>query len=117
MLDDLAVVIQSEDVDASPIAVAWPLLVAMQYDVIPFGNHALEVDAFAGIFLRHPRKVCDKRVLAIRYRWVMLNVDISDVARDRFSGLALVEHQVVELHHVLLILLQTVCHQNTSKLS
>jgi hypothetical protein len=62
MFDDLAVIIRPEDVDASPIALIRPLLIAMQDDVIPFGDRALEMHALSGILLRYPRKVRDKRL-------------------------------------------------------
>ena len=48
MLDDLAIVIRPEDIHAGPIAVARPLLLAVEDNVVSLGDHTLEVHAFAG---------------------------------------------------------------------
>ena len=45
MLYDLAVVIEAEDVHTSPVRVAWPLLVAVQYDVVPLSDHPFEMES------------------------------------------------------------------------
>jgi hypothetical protein len=55
MLDYLAFIIQAEDVDARPVVVAWPLLVAMQDYIIAFSENALKLDALAWIFSRNIR--------------------------------------------------------------
>src|SRR6185436_13885824 len=52
MLDDLSVVVQPKNIDARPDVVAWPILPAVQNNVIAFGDHALELDALAGIVAR-----------------------------------------------------------------
>ena len=49
MFDDLSVVIQSEDVDSCPVAVLWPMLVAVQDDELAVRQHATELDALARI--------------------------------------------------------------------
>ena len=36
VLHDLAMSIETRDVDASPVAIAWPILIAVQDDVVPF---------------------------------------------------------------------------------
>src|SRR5207253_4585204 len=48
VLDDLPVVIEAEDVDARPIAISRPLLVAVQDDVVALGDHSLELHLLAG---------------------------------------------------------------------
>ena len=37
--DDLAVIIETEDIDAGPVAVSWPLLIAVQDDELTIGQH------------------------------------------------------------------------------
>ena len=49
MLDDLAVVVQAEDVDPGPVAVTRPLLVAVENDVVALGDGPLEVDALVNL--------------------------------------------------------------------
>jgi hypothetical protein len=48
MFNDLPVRVEAKDVDARPIAIAWPLLIAMQHHVVAFGDYAFEFDAFPG---------------------------------------------------------------------
>src|ERR1044071_2293534 len=45
VLDDLAVVIETKDIDAGPIAVSWPLLIAVQDDELTIGQHPAKPDA------------------------------------------------------------------------
>jgi hypothetical protein len=117
MLDDLADVVEPEDINSSPIAVAWPLLMAMQDNVVILGNRPLEVDAFSRVFLGHPRKVLDERLFAVGDVWIMLNVHIADVPLDRFGRLTSVEHQIIERHHGLFVLLKSIRHRQASKAS
>ena len=114
MFDDLAVVIQSENVDAGPITVARPLLVAVEDNVVALGDHAFEVYALARVVLRHPSEVGNKRLLAVRCGGVVLNVNIANIPCNCLPGLSLVEHQVVKRHHVLLVLLLSISHECTS---
>ena len=96
MLDNLARVIESKDVNASPIGVPRPSLVAMQHDEVIVREHSPELNAFARILPRHPFEVLDERILAVGHRRVVLRVAGADVPPNRFGRLALVEHQVVE---------------------
>lgn len=65
MLDDPAVVIEAEDVDAGPVPVAGPLLPAVENDVVSLGNHAFEVNPLAWILARQALELLDERVLAV----------------------------------------------------
>ena len=65
MLDDLAVVVDAEDVDASPVGVAGPLLITVQHDELPFRDRALELDALAGIVARGIFEIIDETLLAV----------------------------------------------------
>ena len=60
VLDELAVRVESKDVDAGPGAVARPLLVTMQDDEIALGDRTLDVDSLAGIFPRHSKEIVDE---------------------------------------------------------
>ena len=39
VFDDLAVIIETEDIDAGPVAVSWPLLIAVEDDELTIGQH------------------------------------------------------------------------------
>jgi hypothetical protein len=65
MLDDLSVVVQPKNIDARPDVVAWPILPAVQNNVIAFGDHALELDALAGIVARSIFEIIDETLLAV----------------------------------------------------
>jgi hypothetical protein len=87
MLHDLAIIIEPENIDPGPIAITRPLLMAMQDDVVPFGDHTLEMYALTRILLRHPRKILDESSLTVGHRWVVLNVNVARVPLDSFGGL------------------------------
>lgn len=110
VFDNLAVVIQPEDVNPGPIAVAGPFLMTVQNDVIPLGDDAPEVGALAGIFPRHLREVLDEGLLPVGHRRVVLNIDIPNMLLDGLGRLALIEHQVIEGCHGLFVPIKLVCH-------
>jgi len=84
--------------------IAGPLLKAVEDDQVVIGDGSLELDALAGVFGSHPLEVLDEGLLAVGDVWVVLDVLISDVAVDRLAWTTLVEHQVVERHRCLLVL-------------
>lgn len=47
MLDDLAGVIETEDIDPGVVLIVWPVLVTVQHHQIAFGNGPLEIDPLA----------------------------------------------------------------------
>ena len=96
MLNDLAILIEAEDIDPGPIVVAGPLLVTVQHNVISLCNDSFELHAFPRVLQRHAGKVLDERFLAVRYCGVVLDVQISSILLDGLLRLALIEHQVVE---------------------
>lgn len=113
MFDDFSVVIEPKNINACLIGVPWPLLVTMQDHVVAFGNHPLEVDTLAWIVLGHLREGGFHRLLAISHRRVMLDIDRSCVALHRFGRLALIEHQIIERCHRLLVAFQLLMHSDT----
>ena len=82
MLDDLAVVVEPEDVDAGVLVVAGPGLVAVQDDEVALGDHPLELDSLARVLRRHPLEVVDERLLAVADLRVVLDVLGTGVALD-----------------------------------
>jgi hypothetical protein len=110
MLDNLSVAIETKDVHARVVIVPWPGLMAMQYDQITFSDCALEVDSFAREFRRHPLKESDEGLFAIGYFGIVLNVNITHVLLNGFTGSALIEHQVIECLRVHLVLFQFIAH-------
>ena len=61
-----------------------------------FREHSPELNAFARILPRHPVEVLDEGSLAVGDDRVVLGVGRASVPSDRFSGLALIEHQIVK---------------------
>ena len=64
MLDDLPVLIEPEDINAGQVMFSWPLLAAMQHDIVSFRNDAFDLDALARIFLRRLLEVGDEAVFS-----------------------------------------------------
>jgi hypothetical protein len=49
VFDDLAVIIEAEDIHSGPHMIAGPILAAMKDHVVAFGDHAFEFHTLAGI--------------------------------------------------------------------
>ena len=80
----LPALVEAKDVDAGPVAVAGPVLIAVQHDEVALGNDPPELDPFARILTRHPLEVLDERRLAVGDHRIVLRVGGPRVARDRF---------------------------------
>jgi hypothetical protein len=76
-------------------------------NVVVLGCDAIEFDPFARVLTSHPFKVIDECLRAISYTGIVLNVN-AHVLADGISGLALVEHEIVERHHRGLVLFEAV---------
>jgi len=87
VLNNLSLVIQSEDVDPCPVAVAGPLLETVKDDEVPFRQDAAKLHVLAWILARHPFEVLDEGLFAVSHDWVVLGVGRSDVTPDGFSRL------------------------------
>ena len=94
VLDDLAVVVQPENVDTRPGMVAWPVLPAVQDDKVAFGDSADEIDALVGELTSCVLKVIDKGLLAIAHARIVLDVFCTNVALDGVTRTRLIEHQI-----------------------
>jgi hypothetical protein len=103
MFNDFAVAIKAKDVDSGPIMVPWPFLEAVKYDIIALSNHAFEMHLFAGICARCLLEIIDEALFPIRDAGIVLTVLCTSVALYCFSGLGLIEHQIVERHGSCLI--------------
>jgi hypothetical protein len=57
MFNDFAIIIEPKYINACPICITWPLLVTVQDNVVPLGNHSLEVDALSWKLPCHAREV------------------------------------------------------------
>lgn len=110
MLYHLAVGIQAEDVDASPVRLTGPDLMAVQHHVVALSDHPHEPYLLAGVLARHPLKVRDEPVRAVGHVRTVLGVHSPDVPLHGLPRLALVEHQVIERLGGSLVLLQSVIH-------
>lgn len=112
MLYHLAVGIHAEDVDAGPVWLTGPDLVAVQHHIVALSDRPHELYLLAGVLACHPLKVRDEPVLAVGHVRVVLGVRSPNVPLHGLAGLALVEHQVVERHDSSLVPLESVIHQH-----
>ena len=74
MLDDLAVCIEAEDVDACVVVIAGPVLEAVQHHQVTLGHAATELDTLAWVLLCHAVEVVDEGLLAITNAGIVLDV-------------------------------------------
>jgi hypothetical protein len=86
------------------------MLEAVQDDVITIGQNSFELDVFAGIFASHSLEIFYERLLAVAHSGIVLNVFSTDVLLDSFGWSALIEHEVIEDGHVLLVVLKMILH-------
>src|SRR5688500_16854765 len=70
VLDDLAVLIESENIDPRPVAVAWPVLEAVKDNVVALGNHPAELHPLAGVLSCHALEIRDERGFAVSHHRV-----------------------------------------------
>ena len=110
VLDYLAVGVDSEDVDTGVVMVTRPHLVAVQHDVLTLCDGSYELDPLSGELSSHSLEVVDEGLLAIGDMGVVLGVGISRVALDGFGWTQVIEHQVIEGHHVCLVLFKIGSH-------
>jgi hypothetical protein len=84
---DLALVIEPKDINPCPVAIARPLLVAVQYNEVFVGQDSPEFDAFAGVLASHTFEVFDERTRSVGDDRVVLRVAGAGVAPNRFGRL------------------------------
>jgi hypothetical protein len=80
----------------------------MKDHVIAFGDHPFEFHSLAGVIASGFLEICDEPFFAISDTRIVLDVLLSRILLDRLPRATLIEHQVVESHHVLLVALQVV---------
>jgi len=85
VLNDLAVLVEPEDVNPGVVTVTRPDLVAMQHDVVALGQGALDLDVLAGVLRGHAFEVVDEGLLAVANKRVVLSVDFVGVGGDRLG--------------------------------
>jgi hypothetical protein len=108
VLHDLALIIEAEDVDSGPQMITGPILATMKDHVIAFGDHPFEFHSLAGVIASGFLEICDEPFFAISDTRIVLDVLLSRIPLDRLPRATLIEHKVVESHHVLLVALQVV---------
>src|SRR6266403_5258665 len=106
VFDDFALSIETEDVHSGPDVITGPILAAMKDNVVAFGDYVFEFHALAGVIASGFLEIGDEAFLAVGDAGIVLDVLLACVPLDRIARAALVEHQVVESHDVLLIALQ-----------
>ena len=85
VLNDLSVVIQPEDVDPCPVAVLWPVLVAVKDHEVVVRQDPAELHALAWILARHSFEVLDEGLLPVCHDGIVLDVRCSNVRLDGFD--------------------------------
>jgi hypothetical protein len=96
MLDDLAIIIEPENVDGGEILHTGPFLQAVQDYVVAFGKGAFYGDTLAGVLPRHALKEVDKAQFAGLDVGIVLNEFVADILFDGVAYLVLIENQIVE---------------------
>lgn len=66
VLDNRALIIEPKDINPCPVAIARPLLVAVQHNEVIVGQDSPEFDAFAGVLASQPFEVFDERTRSAR---------------------------------------------------
>jgi hypothetical protein len=102
----LPLFVEPEDVDAGPDVIAGPMLATAKNYIVAFSDSPFEFHTLAGVIARGFLEIGDEAFLPVSYTRIVLDVAISRVSIDRFAGAALVEHEIIECHHVLLVALQ-----------
>ena len=102
VLDDPAVSVEAEDVDAGVLLI-WPDLMTVEHDLVAVGETAFELDPLARVLGTHTLEVVDEGFLAVSDVRIVLSILRARVAFDRLSRLVLIEHQRVERNHVRLV--------------
>jgi hypothetical protein len=74
VLDDLAVLVESENIDARIVVIAGSVLKTMEHHEVAFSYRSLELDTLAGILPGHSLKVFDKRLLAVADMGIVLSI-------------------------------------------
>jgi hypothetical protein len=110
MLDDLAVLVEPEDINTSVRGVTRPSLMTMEHDEVILCNRPLKLGPLAGIFSSHAIEVVDERLLPISHMRVVLHVDVTGIPFNGLSRAIPVEHQVVEGHGIVLVLFESIGH-------
>jgi hypothetical protein len=111
-----AVLVEPKDVDPGVLMITRPDSVAVQHDVVALGQHPrLNSTRFPGYSASIPLEVVDEGLLPITNVRVVLPLGLPGVLRNRLGRSRLVEHEVVEGLHVLLIPLEAVlgCHASS----
>lgn len=103
MLDNFPCPIQTENIHSGIIMIAWPMLMAVQYYEVTFGNSSIDLNALARPFLCHPLEVIDEATLAVRNVGIVLDVICPGIEFDRLARAAVIEHQFVKGDDVSLV--------------
>jgi mRNA-degrading endonuclease toxin of MazEF toxin-antitoxin module len=91
VLDDLALRVNAEDIDACVLMIARPDLVTVQDHIVALAECALELDALARVLGCHAFEVIDEGLLAITDMRVVLDVGRAGVPGDGLSRTRLVK--------------------------
>lgn len=74
MLDDLAVVIETEYVHAGPIRIAGPFLAGVKNDMVSFRKNPDKMNAFSRVLTIHTLKVFDERLFSVADHGIVLDI-------------------------------------------
>ena len=74
MLNNLALVIEAENVNPRIVVVTWPVLETVEHDKVSFGDRPLELYSLIGIAAGHPLEVLHEGFLTIAHSGIVLDV-------------------------------------------
>src|SRR5688572_19739619 len=72
------------------------MLMTVQNNETTVGENPPKLHMLSGVLARHALKILDECFLAIRDRWVVLGVGVSDVPTNGLRWVRLIEHQIIE---------------------
>ena len=74
MFDNLALVVEPENVNSGPITIIRPMLIATENDVIALRDDTFELHTLAWILAGHRFKLLNEGLLAVANRGIVLNI-------------------------------------------
>jgi hypothetical protein len=86
VLNELAVLVEPEDVDPGVVMATRPDLVVVQHDVVALGQGALDLHVLAGVLRGRSLEVVDEGLLAVANMRLVLCVGFAGLGGDRLGG-------------------------------
>jgi hypothetical protein len=92
VLDDLPVLVETENINPSIVVIARPLLMTVEYHPVSLRYRPFEMYFLARIPRIHSLEIVNERFLTIADFRIVLDILVADIFLYGFSWSALVEH-------------------------